>query len=395
MPACTSLFIPGLDGHASLDQDELVELWHVLSTVPDPRDPRGVRHAFATILTLAIGAVLAGCCSVAAVAAWASDLPPRLATRVGVRRRPPRLSTFARTLIAVDPDVLDAVLGAWLAARAGAPAGLRALAVDGKTARGARRDDGTQVHLVACLNHATGTVVGQVEVASKGSEITAFAAVLDRVDLHGCVVTADALHTQKAHAHYLHRHGGHYVLTVKGNQPTLRNQCAALPWAQVRPGHLEHDTGHGRREQRIIQVIASVHPAVKFPHARQVARIVRHRRQGPTGRPRIQVEFIITDLTPEEADPAQLAALVRGHWGIENRLHWVRDVTFAEDHSALRTGHAPTVMATLRNTAISLLRLAGHQNIAATTAALARRPERLLEVIDRPPQPRTSREGQL
>ncbi len=203
MPACTSLFIPGLDGHASLDQDELVELWHVLSTVPDPRDPRGVRHAFATILTLAIGAVLAGCCSVAAVAAWASDLPPRLATRVGVRRRPPRLSTFARTLIAVDPDVLDAVLGAWLAARAGAPAGLRALAVDGKTARGARRDDGTQVHLVACLNHATGTVVGQVEVASKGSEITAFAAVLDRVDLHGCVVTADALHTQKAHAHYL------------------------------------------------------------------------------------------------------------------------------------------------------------------------------------------------
>lgn len=270
---------------------------------------------------------------------------------------------------------------------------MRALAVDGKTARGARRPDGTQVHLVACLDHATGTVLGQVEVASKGSEITAFAAVLDRVDLHGCVVTADALHTRRAHAHYLARHGGHYVLTVKGNQPALRKQCAALPWSQVRPGHVEHAAGHGRREQRTIQVITAVHPAPPFPHARQVARIVRHRRHGPTGRERLQVEFVITDLTPEQAGPAQLAALVRGHWGIENRLHWVRDVTFAEDHCTLRTGHAPSVMATLRNTAISLLRLAGHQNIAATAAAIGRRPERILELIDRTPQPRTPRDG--
>lgn len=208
-------------------------------------------------------------------------------------------------------------------------------------------------------------------------------------------MTADALHTQRVHAQDLHRHGGHYVLTVKGNQPALRKQCAALPWSQVRPGHVEHAAGHGRREERAIQVITAVHPALPFPHARQVARVVRHRRHGPGGPVRIQAEFIITDLTPQQADPAQLAALVRGHWGIENRLHWVRDVTFAEDHSTLRTGHAPTVMATLRNTAISLLRLAGHHNVAATTAALARRPQRLLELIDRTHQPRTSRDGRL
>jgi predicted transposase YbfD/YdcC len=395
MPACTSSFIPRLDGHVPLDEDEFVELWHVLSTVPDPRDPRGVRHAFATILTLAIGAVLAGCRSVAAITAWTVDLPPWTAHRLGVRRRPPALSTISRTLIAVDPDVLDAVLGAWLATRTCAPAGMRALAVDGKTARGARRPDGTQVHLVAALDHATGTVLGQVEVTSKGSEIAAFTAVLDRVDLHGCIVTADALHTQTAHAHYLHHHGGHYVLTVKGNQPRLRARCAGLPWSQVQPGHVEHAAGHGRREQRTIQVITAVHPALPFPHARQVARIVRQRRHGPTGRERMQVEFVITDLTTEQADPAQLAALVRGHWGIENRLHWVRDVTFAEDHSALRTGHAATVMATLRNTAISLLRLAGHQNIAATAAANGRRPERILQLIERSDQQETSREGRL
>ena len=208
-------------------------------------------------------------------------------------------------------------------------------------------------------------------------------------------MTGDALHTQRAHAHYLYRHGGHYVFTVKGNQPALRKQCTALPWSQVRPAHVEHDAGHGRREQRTIQVITSVHPALTFPHARQVARIVRHRRRGPTGPVRMKVEFAITDLTPEQADPAQHAALVRGHWGIENRLHWVRDVTFAEDRSALRTGCAPVVMATLRNTAISLLRLAGHQNIAATVAAIARRSERVLELIDRAPHPRRSQDGQL
>src|SRR5665648_1168745 len=360
MPACTSSFIPCLDGHAPLGQDEVVELWSVLSTVPDPRDPRGVRHAFATILTLAAAAVLAGCCSVAAIAAWAGDLPSGLGQRVGVRRRPPRLSTFARTLAGVDPDVLDGVLGAWLATRTSTPNGLRALALDGKSARGARRPDGSRVHLVGVLDHATGTVPAQVEFASKGSEIAAFAAVLDRVDLHGCVITADALHTQTAHAHYLHRHGAHYVLTVKGNQPTLRARCAALPWSQVPTAHVEHDKGHGRREQRTLQVITAVRPRLPFPHARQIARVVRDSRRGPAGEAHLQIEFVITDLTPEQADPAQLAALIRGHWGIENRLHWVRDVTFGEDHSSIRTAHAATAMATLRNTAISLLRSSGH-----------------------------------
>jgi len=386
MPACTSSFISRLDGHVPLAQEEFVELWQVLSTVPDPRDPRGVRHPFATILTLAAAAVLAGCCTVSAIAAWAGDLPPGHHPRIGVRRRPPRISTFARALATVDPDVLDAVLGAWLATRTSATTGLRALALDGKSARGARRPDGSRVHLVGVLDHASGTVVAQVEVASKGSEIGAFTTVLDRVDLHGCVITADALHAQSAHAHYLHRHGGHYVLTVKGNQPTLRARCAALPWSQVPAGHIEHDKGHGRREQRTLQVITAVQPRLPFPHARQIVRVVRASRRGPDAKAHLQIEFVITDLTPEQADPAQLATLIRGHWGIENRLHWVRDVTYGEDHCALRTGHAATAMATLRNTAISLLRATGHPNIAAATAALARRPERVLNLIDRPHQ---------
>lgn len=232
---------------------------------------------------------------------------------------------------------------------------------------------------------------GSVEVHSKESEIGAFITVLDRFDLHGCVVTADALHTQRSHARYLHRHGGHYLFTVKGNQPGLHATCAGLPWAQVPIGHVEHDVGHGRCEERLLQVIAAVQPRLPFPHARQVARLQRRRRSGRTGTWRTQVVFLITDLSADQADPARLAKLARGHWGIENRVHWVRDVTFDEDRHGLRTGRAATVMATLRNTAITLLRQADHPNIAAATAAMARRPERILNLIDRHPAPRTSR----
>lgn len=395
MPASTSSFIATLDGYERLTDTEVVELWSVLSTVPDPRDRRGVRHAFATVLTLAVAAVLAGSRSVAAIAAWAADVPVRQYRPLGVGRAVPALSTFARVMARVDPDVLDAVLSAWLAARAGVQEGLRAVALDGKTARGAVRPDGTRVHLVGLLEHTTGQVSGQVEVESKGSEIGAFITVLDRLDLHGYVVTADALHTQRAHARYLRRHGGHYLFTVKGNQPGLHTTCSQLPWSQVPIAHVEHDVGHGRSEQRLIQVIAEVHPRVPFPHARQVARLQRRRRAGRTGAWRTQVVFLITDLTAERADPARLMQLARGHWGIENRVHWVRDVTFDEDRHTLRTGHAATVMATFRNTAITLLRQARYPNIAAATAAMARRPDRILDLIDRRPAGGTSQPSRL
>jgi predicted transposase YbfD/YdcC len=368
-------------------------VWQVLDTVPDPRRARGKRHPLATVIALALGAVLAGATSLAAIGDWAGDVPWWSWQRWRITRRPPGVSTIRRVLLAVDADVLDAVLHAWLAAVGPAPASaaanaqaLRAVAVDGKTARGARGNDGRRAAMFSMAEHATGIPLGQVEITSKG-EISAFATLLDRIDLRGVVVTADALHTQKAHAHYLRRHGGHYLFIVKANQPSLHCRLRALPWQQVPVGHLEHDKGHGRRETRALQVICAASPRLPFPHARQALRIHRERVDLITGELSREVVFAVTDLGFQTAKPPQLAALVRGHWMIENRVHLVRDVTFAEDASSVRTGTAPRVMATLRNIAIGLTRLGGHTNIAAATRQLAHRHDRLIALLDRRPIP--------
>ena len=139
-------------------------------------------------------------------------------------------------------------------------------------------------------------------------------------DLDGTVVTADALHTQREHAEYLHTHGGHYVLTVKNNQRALRERISSQTWSTRAIQHAGRQKKHGRT-------------------------------------------------TTWEAT-TQLADYVRGHWGIENRLHWVRDVTFDEDRSQVRAGNAAHVMASLRNLAISVHRLAGATNIARTLTRL-------------------------
>ncbi|MEO5743966.1 MAG: ISAs1 family transposase [Terracoccus sp.] len=205
---------------------------------------------------------------------------------------------------------------------------------------------------------------------------------MDRIDLSGVVVTADALHTQKAHARYLHRHGGKYVFTVKRNQPTLHAQLGGLPWGQVPIGHHEQGKAHSRRESRTIAA-TSVKAGIGFPHARLAARITRTRVQVATGKSSVETVYAVTNLTWDHVTPKQLAALVRGHWAIENRVHYVRDVTFNEDLSQIRTGNGPRVMATLRNIAVGLIRTRQRgQNIAAATRTLGRRTEMLLALLD-------------
>jgi predicted transposase YbfD/YdcC len=229
------------------------------------------------VLLVAVAAVLAGARSLAGIGGWAADLPTWARPRLGIRRRPPSLSTIRRVLTGVDADVLDGVLHAWLAALTPpppVPATFRTVAVDGKTCRGARDPDGTRVHLFSVVEHDTGVPLGQVHAESKGFEIAAFATVLDRIDLKGVVVTADALHTQKAHARYLHRHCGRYLFIVKRNQPTLHAQLTKLPWRNIPLAHHSEGKGHGRRETRSLQVTA-VAAGIGFPHARLAAPIIR------------------------------------------------------------------------------------------------------------------------
>lgn len=204
----------------------------------------------------AVCAVLAGARTYVAIAEWAHDLPITVRMRLGIGRRAPSESTMRRILQNVDADELDRAVSVWLAARAvefaerdtaepdaagraaalpcGAGAPVRSIAVDGKTARGARRIGGQAVHLFAALDHSSGIVLGQTQVDAKTNEITAFAPLLDRIDITGAVITADALHTQDRHARYLHERGGHYVFIVKNNRPTLRAKLAGLPYTCCR-----------------------------------------------------------------------------------------------------------------------------------------------------------------
>jgi len=196
----------------------------------------------------------------------------------------------------------------------------------------------------------------------KSNEITAFRPLLHGVDLAGVVVTADAMHTQREHADYLVSvKNAVYICIVKRNQPGLYRQLKALPWTRVPVQDETHDRGHGRYEIRRLQVVSS--ERLDFPHAVQAIRLTRRVRDQKTKKWRTVTVYAITSLTAVQARPAELAGHIRGHWGIEV-LHHIRDVTYTEDASQVRTGNGPRAMASLRNLAIVILRRAGRSNIA-------------------------------
>lgn len=270
-------------------------------------------------------------------------------------------STIRRILQRLDGDEVNTAIGGWAAARTQLPAGTRrVLAVDGKTVRGSGGGAQDARHLLAAVDHHAGVVLGQVDVEAKTNEIPMFSVLCDRIDdLTDVVITADALHAQRAHADYLvPERGAHYLLTVKGNQPSLRNQLKTLPWKDVPVAHTSTDRAHGRVEKRTIKVV-TVATGIVFPHARQALQITRKTRRLDSKKWTTEVVYAVTSLTAEQATGAELAAWVRGHWSIENRLYWVRDVTFDEDRSQVRTGTGPRAMASLRNLAISALRMQG------------------------------------
>jgi predicted transposase YbfD/YdcC len=403
VPASASLSIAAvadqLDGVELPDPVALASSLHAaLAQLVDPRKPRGIRHPLLVVLTAVVCAVAAGARSFVAAAEWAADLPAEVATALRMDVRCPSESAIPRLIGQVDADRFDSAIGGFVQGLCAAvvPTGRRrVLAVDGKTLRGSRHTDshGALVpgrHLLAVIDQHTRVVLGQVKVEGKTNEITAFTPLLDTltsIDLTDVVITADALHTQRDHIDELHQRGMHWVLTAKGNQPRLRRQLAELPWREVETSHRSVATAHGRREIRTLKVV-TIAAGIKFPHAAQAIQITRRSRPvcartGRRGKWRTETVYAITDLGPHQARPAELAAWIRGHWQIENALHWVRDVTFAEDLSQVRTGAAPQVMASIRNLVISLHRLAGATNIAKALrhhSRDARRPLQLLQI---------------
>jgi DDE_Tnp_1-associated/Transposase DDE domain len=221
-----------------LSSTESISLLQALAAVPDPRKRRGRRHSLQSVFLLALSAVLAGARSYAAIADWAAVAEPEVRSCAD----PPHASTFRRLLSRLDPVALQAALTGWVLSRRNGAAQAEpvtgplaeqrcVVAADGKTLRGARSPDGAQVKVFGVYDHAQHLLLTQTAVLD-GDEIAAFTTALATLpDLREVVVTADALHCQREHATWLRERGGHYLFTVKNNQPTLRRALAALPWA--------------------------------------------------------------------------------------------------------------------------------------------------------------------
>lgn len=387
---------------------DLTSLAAGLDTLVDPRKARGVRHGFTTTLMLIACATLAGHKSIVAISEWADAASQEVLGRLDARvspgsglRIPPSYATIRRVLLIVDPDDLDRIVTTWAAEQATSPqpkpdqhdnddgdgdgSELVGVAVDGKTLRGARRGDGTKTQLLAAMRHDTGTVIGQANIENdKTNEIRAFAPLLEPLDLAAMVVTADALHTQRDAATLLASKAAHYMFGVKMNQPTLWNTANGF-LANIdldNPEFTTEQRGHGRIDRHRIWT-ANVGDTITFPNAARFVIVEREASTLADVRTSIEYRIYITDLTAEQADSQHLHRLINGHWSIENSLHWVRDVTFDEDRSQVRTGTSPRVLATLRNLAISAIRYAANRtvNIAAATRQLARQPELTLDLL--------------
>jgi predicted transposase YbfD/YdcC len=386
---------PTLEEDVSVAEVACPDLRQRFAEAGDGRSDQGRIHPVTAVLALAAGAVVAGCRSFTAIASWVADVPAELLARLYERPSDdlppaPSKSTIWRVLTNADAAAVDAVIGAWLAACAadtGSPDQDQvpvAIAVDGKTVRGAVDADGNQTHLLAAATHHDGLVLGQVEVGAKSNEIPMFAPLLDRlaqtgVDLAGAVISADALHTQRAHAEWLHQRGIDFCFTAKENQPRLFAALDALPWPSTPVAARQVDRGHGRITTRTIQVLPA--PAdLPFPHVDQVWLVERYVTD-PAGTPISAVAALgVTSLSADHADPTRIAGLIRNHWGVE-ALHWLRDTVWHEDDSRARTGSGPRVMAALRNLAIGALRLAGRRDITEATRWASRSMDRPFKIL--------------
>jgi predicted transposase YbfD/YdcC len=332
---------------ADLTDGDRRGLLEYLADVPDPRDPRGVRYPLASLLTIAVCAVMAGAVTFAAISDWIDDLPERHLIQVGLSGPRPVATTVWRILTRVDSVALSAVLAAWLLARNALPVKelayegtstrprRRVVAVDGKTVRGTVSSDGHCVHLLSAYDVATGITLAQVPLQAKGGEIGQFTPLMNQVDavlggLNDVIVVADALHAQTAHAHDLNARGAALFVTVKANQPTVHQQLKGLPWKDIPVGNRTRERGHHRRETRTLKAVTLATPTgLQFPHAAQAVRITRTRIiNGKTTR---ETAYLLITLPAENAGPADLNAWARQEWHIENRLHWVRDMTLRED----------------------------------------------------------------
>ena len=394
--------------HASVTAPPLVPielvctgLLEAFAQVSDGRSDQGRDHPVAVVLALTAAATVAGMRGYIAIAGWVADVPA--AIRADLYQRggtaaaaPPSKATIWRVVTGADPEALDTAVGAWLTRGLSAvteaadnapdpdaqPVPMMQLRLDGKTSRGAIDADGNRLHLLAALLGRPGqttVVAAQTEVGAKTNEVPKAIDVLAKTDLTDTVITADALHTVKATAAYIHDHGGYYLLPVKENRQALYDACNTLPWATTPISYQHTDLGHGRITRRTIRVLPAP-DTVTFPHAQQIYLIERYVTDTHGQSPSAAAALGVTNLTDTLAGPADLALHTQSHWGVES-LHWLRDTCYREDTSRARTRNGPRILASLRNLAIGALRLAGRHDITEATRWASRYMDRPFTIL--------------
>ncbi len=369
-----------------LAEAALQSLAELLEAVPDPRGAHGMRYDLPFLLVCLLAALLCNCDGTEAVAQWCRDHVDLLGDVFGPQLfLTPSGSLYRWLLPQLDASAIERVLGKWVQATTVAPAD-EPLALDGKTVRGARSGEQTAPHLLAFVTHHSQETFWQVRVDEKTNEIPVAKQVLPTLPIQQRVCTADALHTHAEFLRLMHALGAETVLTVKGNQPTLYDDLATY-FADPQARYLQAETvdrRRGRTEVRTIKVSTEMNAylAPSWPFVAQVAQLTRTVTKA--GKTTIEVVYLITTLTASKASPECLLDLNRGHWSIENRTHYVRDVTFGEDRSRLRTGNAPQILAALRNLAITLIHRFGSSHIRATRRHFASCPQQALALLGFP-----------
>lgn len=371
-----------------MDQPQYSSLLEALAVVPDPRKARGKRYPWLLLLILLAAGLASGQQTARAIAQWIRLHADELKLALPQLIRLPSESTLLRTLRLVDGTVLERAIAQLTAPQTPAAAAssqvitpcgtrLQAQAVDGKTVRGTTAC-GVPTQLVSLVQHGSGTTLAQMVVATKRNELSAVPALLHGRDLTDTITTMDALHTQRAFARQLHRQGGAYLMMVKANQPQLYADIAlffdvpAIAADQEQWDRVETITkGHGRFEVRTVECTTGDCAYLDWPGATQLIRRTCERHVYRTGKTTRTVTYGITNLPVAETSATLLETLWRGHWTIESRSHYVRDVTLGEDANHMRTGEAPEVLAALRNSLLALWRRAGWTNIADAVRATA------------------------
>ncbi len=359
---------------------DLDALYACLQTIPDHRDPRGLQYPLASLLMIGVLAKLAGQDSSRAMAHWAKLRRRELSQLFHLKReRMPHYSTWSRVLgHGVEPAEVERLIGQFFVSaqrNAQLQRGSIQLALDGKTLRGTIPLGQTRgVHLLAAYLPKQGVVLAQMRVDEKSNEITHAPKLLRQVDLRGVLVSGDAMFDQRELSIQIVQAKGDYLWMVKDNQEGLREDIEVLfqphrklAGTSAPPNDFRTarsvEKGHGRLEKRTITVSSLLADYSTWPQLAQVFKL-ESQRTDALGNSETEVRYGVTSLPAYLADPKRLLQLTRGHWGIENKLHYRRDATLREDHAQLRMGHAPQMLAVLNNTVLGLLARQGETNVA-------------------------------